>query len=124
MEWRVVMFRLRIESHFDASHIIPNHPGKCKNLHGHFYKIEAFVTGNKLDPNGILENSDFINLKDSLREITESFDHRHLNDIIGNNTTAENIAKIIFTQLKDKGINNLEKIRVWESPTQYAEYCE
>ena len=118
------MFRVRIESHFDASHIIPNYPGKCKNLHGHSYKVEIFVTGNKLDSIGILENSDFINFKKSLRQITESFDHKHLNDIIGDNTTAENIAKIIFSKLESKGIDNLEKVRVWESPTQYAEYCK
>ena len=69
MEGGIIMYRLRVESHFDASHVIPKHPGKCKNLHGHHYKIEVFVIGKKLDSNGILENSDFGDLKKSLRKI-------------------------------------------------------
>lgn len=32
------------------------------------------------------------------------FDHTHLNYIICDNTTAENIAKIIFDKLKNEGI--------------------
>lgn len=119
-----MMFRLRIESHFDASHRIPNHPGKCKNLHGHHYKVEVFVVGNKLDANGILEGSDFINLKQTLTGVTDNFDHAHLNDAIGDDTSAENISRIIFTELNNKGVSNLEKVRVWESPTQYAEYWD
>ena len=118
------MFRIRVEAEFDASHMIPGHPGKCKNLHGHFYKVEIFAIGDEVDGNGILKGADFIELKKSLGETIEKYDHRHLNDMIGDNTTAENIAKMIFKELKIKGINNLEKIRVWESPRNYAEYWD
>ena len=30
---------------FEAAHRLPNHPGKCKNLHGHSYKLEVVVNG-------------------------------------------------------------------------------
>ncbi|MBI4018758.1 MAG: 6-carboxytetrahydropterin synthase [Candidatus Aenigmarchaeota archaeon] len=116
------MFRLRIEDHFDASHSIPGHAGKCRNLHGHTYKVEVFVTGQTTDSNGILENSDFIELKSGLRSCLSEFDHNHLNNILGNNATAENVSKILFHKLEDKGIKNLERVRVWESQNQYAEY--
>jgi len=52
------VFRIRVEDDF-ASHIIPGHPGKCKNLHGHTYRVEVFVKGDKLDKNDILEGADF-----------------------------------------------------------------
>ena len=118
------MFRIRVEDDFDASHMIPNHAGKCRNLHGHFYKVEVFSVGNELDANGILKDSDFLDLKRTLNDVVSKYDHKHLNDVIGGYTTAENIAKTIFKELKDKGINNLEKVRVWESPRNYAEYWE
>ena len=76
------MFRVRVEDSFDASHIIPGHPGKCKNLHGHSYKVEVFIIGNQLDDNGILQGADFIDLKNALRTIVDKYDHKHLNDII------------------------------------------
>lgn len=118
------MFRIRIEDDFDASHIIPGHPGKCKNLHGHTYRVEVFVTGNTLDRNDILEGADFTVLKKNLAEVIGRYDHKHMNDVIAGNPTAENIAKTIFRELRDRATNGLEKVRVWESPRSYAEYWE
>lgn len=116
------MFRIRVEADFDASHVIPGHPGKCRNLHGHFYKVELFVAGNELDSNGILAGADFLDLEGALRDIVGIYDHRHLNDILGDKTTAENIARTIYDEVNKRGIRNLERVRVWESPRNYAEY--
>jgi len=118
------LFRIRIEDDFDASHIIPGHPGKCRNLHGHTYRVEVFVKGDKLDKNDILEDADFILLKKSLADIIAKYDHKHMNDVISGNPTAENIARTIFNELKHLHIEGLEKTRVWESPRSYAEYWE
>lgn len=118
------MFRIRVEDDFDASHLIPGHPGKCRNLHGHSYKVEVFITGNELDQNGILKNSDFIELKIELKTVVDKYDHKHLNDLIGDNTTSENISKLFYHELEEKGIKGLEKVRIWESPRNYAEYWE
>jgi 6-pyruvoyltetrahydropterin/6-carboxytetrahydropterin synthase len=119
-----VLFRIRIEDDFDASHIIPGHPGKCKNLHGHTYRVEVFVTGDKLDKNDILEAADFTVLKKRLAEVIGKYDHKHMNDVIAGNPTAENIARTVFHELEGLGTNGLEKVRVWESPRSYAEYWE
>jgi 6-pyruvoyltetrahydropterin/6-carboxytetrahydropterin synthase len=118
------VFRIRVEDDFDASHVIPGHPGKCKNLHGHTYRVEVFVKGDKLDKNDILEGSDFTLLKKSLADVIGKYDHKHMNDVITGNPTAENIAKTIFGELRDRATNGLEKVRVWESPRSYAEYWE
>jgi 6-pyruvoyltetrahydropterin/6-carboxytetrahydropterin synthase len=118
------VFRIRVEDDFDASHIIPGHPGKCKNLHGHTYRVEVFVKGDKLDKNDILESADFTLLKKSLADIIAKYDHKHMNDIITGNPTAENIAMTIFRELEALSTNGLEKVRVRESPRSYAEYWE
>ena len=119
-----MMFRLRTQSHFDAAHKLIGYKGKCAQLHGHTWKVEVFVVGEKLNDIGIL--ADFKVLKGRLKEITDRFDHSFLNDFkeIGN-PTAENISRYIFENLKDlpKTVR-LEKVRVWESPDSYAEYFQ
>jgi len=118
------MYRLRVESHFDAAHKLVGYNGKCSELHGHTWKVEVFVTGEELDKIGMLV--DFKILKSRLKEITEKLDHSFLNDFkeIGN-PTSENISKYIFKNLRDlpKDVR-LEKVRVWESPSSWCEYHE
>ena len=45
---------------FDAAHKLDWHQGKCKNLHGHTYKLQVTVVG-ELNKNGIV--IDFGDLK-------------------------------------------------------------
>ena len=116
------MYRLRIESHFDAAHRLVGYKGKCSNIHGHRWKVEVFVTGKKLDNIGIL--LDFEVIKKGLQKIVEKFDHSFLNDFeeIGN-PTSENISKYIFKNMKNNaGSVKMEKVRVWESPEAWCEY--
>jgi len=118
------MYKLRIESHFDAAHKLVGYEGKCSQVHGHRWKVEVFVSGDKLDGIGILV--DFDVLKQKIEKTVERLDHSFLNDSkeIGN-PTSENISKYIFENLK--GLPNsvkLEKVRVWESPESWCEYFE
>ena len=117
------MYRLRVETTFDAAHNIIAISGKCERLHGHTWKVELFVLGEKKETNGMV--IDFAILKSALENVTEKLDHTYLNDIkeIGN-PTSENIAKYIFDNLKTMlpPTPTLEKIRVWESPKSWCEY--
>jgi len=118
------MYRLRIESHFDAAHKLVDYEGKCAELHGHTWKMEVFVVGEKLNDVGILVDFDI--LKKKLKEIVERLDHKFLNDIkeIGN-PTCENLSKHIFENLKDLPKHvKLEKVRVWEGEKSWCEYYE
>jgi len=118
------MYRLRIESDFDAAHKLVGHEGKCAELHGHTWKVEVFVVGQKLNDIGVLV--DFNMLEERLNKIIERLDHKFLNDIkeIGN-PTCENISKYIFENLKDLPNNaKLEKVRVWEGEKGWCEYYE
>jgi len=116
------MYRLGIESQFDAAHKLVGYKGKCSKLHGHTWKVEVLIVGKELDSTGMLV--DFGLLKKKLGEITEKLDHSFLNDLkeIGN-PTAENISRYIHQNLKDLPQNiSLEKVRVWESLSSWCEY--
>ena len=118
------MFKLRIESHFDAAHKLVGYKGKCSRVHGHRWKVEVFVSGNKLDNIGILV--DFEVLKQKVEKTVGKLDHSFLNDFkeIGN-PTSENISRYIFKNLRVVlGSVKLEKVRVWESPESWCEYFE
>lgn len=61
----------------DAAHRVPLHASKCKNVHGHRYKIEAYVTGS-LAKEGSEEGMtmDFGFIKEELsRKIAYPCDH-------------------------------------------------
>jgi 6-pyruvoyltetrahydropterin/6-carboxytetrahydropterin synthase len=118
------VYKLRIESHFDAAHKLIGYEGKCAELHGHTWKVEVFVVGDRLNDIGILV--DFSILKEKMSKIIEKLDHKFLNNIkeIGN-PTCENLSKYIFENLKDLPKNvKLEKVRVWESEKSWCEYYE
>jgi len=117
------MYRLRVETTFDAAHNILTSNGKCERLHGHTWKIEVFITGEKNESNGMVV--DFNILRASLQETADKLDHTYLNEIteIGN-PTSENIAKYAFNHLKKTMPTHikLEKVRIWESPKSWCEY--
>jgi len=106
---------------FEAAHKLPQHDGKCANLHGHSYKFEVTVTGEiiKDGPKAAMV-LDFADLSKVVNtEILEKWDHQFLNDILPFTTTAENLATEIFKILK---LNNLKvtKVRLWETAKAYA----
>lgn len=100
------------EFSFDSAHQLFWHPGKCKNLHGHTYKLQVGIEGN-LNSNGIV--MDFGELKDKVnKEIIEKYDHQNLN-IFFLNPTAELMAKEIFETLSS--YFSVAFIKLWETPT-------
>lgn len=119
------MYRLRVESEFDAAHKLEGYEGKCSRLHGHTYKVEAFLLSQKQDSIGI--SVDLRVVKEKLVKITEQFDHSYLNDFreLGNPTT-ENLSRHIFLTMKTDLPNSvvLEKVRLWETPKSWIEYFE
>ena len=123
------MFELTISVNFEAAHFINNYPGKCCRLHGHNWKVEVNIYGEKLDELGML--IDFRDLKTSVNKIMVNLDHYCLNEIepfCKINPTAENIAKYIYEQLveaQEFGADvKLRSVRVWESPSSAATYSQ
>ena len=91
--------RVRRRFEFEAAHHLPNHPGKCRELHGHSYGLVVHVEG-PIDPHSGMV-IDFSELKRLVREkVVSRLDHRCVNDLI-DNPTAEMMAEWIWRQLID-----------------------
>ncbi|MBQ6330847.1 MAG: 6-carboxytetrahydropterin synthase, partial [Kiritimatiellae bacterium] len=59
---------------FDAAHILTNHSGLCKNLHGHTYRVDVSVAMSDDDASDMV--IDFKDLKRiAVEKICDVFDH-------------------------------------------------
>ncbi|MDP9169054.1 MAG: 6-carboxytetrahydropterin synthase QueD [Acidobacteriota bacterium] len=121
------MFEVSVEHTFAAGHALRNYHGKCENVHGHNYRVQVLVRGEKLDQTGML--ADFVELKKLLRAISEPLDHVFLNDLepfTELNPSAENMAWYFCTKMQEglKQQNPVEvvEVKVWETDIQYAAY--
>lgn len=112
---------------FDAAHHLHCYEGKCKNLHGHTYRVIFGLSG-FTDEHGLM--MDFGDIKEIWKNKIEiHLDHRYLNDTLPlMNTTAENIVVWIYEKMAEalleepqyKGAR-VEFVRLYETPTSYAE---
>ena len=128
------MYELTVKMSFNAAHNLRNYKGKCEQIHGHNWKVEVALKGEKLDRAGMLV--DFKRIKESVGEVLKKIDHRHLNKIPPFNKispSSENIARYIYQQLKSNRLFNVKskscnwwlcKITVWETDTACAAYSE
>ena len=112
---------------FDAAHHLHNYEGKCKNLHGHTYRAVLGISG-YTDERGLV--IDFGDIKEIWKQQIEiDLDHRYLNETLPlMNTTAENIVVWIYEKLaaalpqkQESGGLRVEFVRLYETPTSYAE---
>jgi len=128
---------------FDAAHVLTNHEGLCKNLHGHTYRVDVSVTQAQGDASDMV--IDFKDLKRIASEvICERFDHafvyntesegeREIAAVVERygmrtvaipfRSTAENLAKLFYGELKAR-IPGLSAVKVWETADSSAECRE
>lgn len=112
---------------FDAAHHLHHYEGKCKNLHGHTYRVVMTVSG-YVDEIGMI--MDFSELKSIYRTaVHDQVDHQYLNEVLPPmNSTAENMVVWIWerieTELNRRGhITNgcrLEELHLYETPSSCA----
>ncbi|HJF74283.1 6-carboxytetrahydropterin synthase QueD [Gallibacterium anatis] len=141
------MLKVAKEFSFDMAHLLDGHDGKCQNLHGHTYKLQVIVSGETED-NGAKKGMviDFADLKRAVNELIISpMDHAFIYDqsseretkiaqllqqlnsktfALPVRSTAENLAQFIFQRLQENVGFHLHSIRLWETPTSFAEYGE
>ena len=122
------MYEVTIIKSFSAAHVLAEIGGKCEELHGHNFKVEATVAASDLSSTGLL--IDFRVFKKWLDEILEDIDHKHLNIIpsfAGINPSAENIAKYICEKMElkvktAKARVNVVRVKIWESENAAVTY--
>lgn len=122
------MYELKIISQFSAAHQLREFEGACEKLHGHNWKVEVYVTGKKLEKNGLL--IDFRMIKDATKRVLDRLDHKFLNELepfASLNPSSENIACHIFKSLSrelDDDTVKITKVTAWESDSACASYME
>lgn len=134
----------------DMGHRVPNHKSKCRNFHGHRYKIEVGVDDKLVTVQGDSSEGmviDYSDLKQvMMEELDAKFDHGFVmyeHDIFRENfekmrdlgnlkiifvefiPTCENLVMFWFDimrrRLLQKGIM-IHHVKVWETPNSTAEY--
>jgi 6-pyruvoyltetrahydropterin/6-carboxytetrahydropterin synthase len=122
------MYEVSVEETFAAAHNLRNYKGKCEDLHGHNYKIRIVLAGKELDSTGLLY--DFVQLKQAIRAVIASLDHKYLNELPPFDTlnpSAENLARHIYDQTSKQlppspNGAGIASITVWETETTAATY--
>ena len=92
---------LRKTFQFEAAHLLPHLPKshKCRRLHGHSFKVDIVVAGERDAKLGWL--MDYADITKAFKPIWGKLDHRHLNEIPSlENPTSENIAAWIWQRLR------------------------
>jgi 6-pyruvoyltetrahydropterin/6-carboxytetrahydropterin synthase len=139
------MYSITTEASFDAAHFLKNYNGKCKNIHGHRWRIIVEVQSENLKTDmqeyGMI--TDFGELKRDLKELADKFDHTFIyekdslkkelvemlkaEDFALNEVdfrpTAENFSKYIFDEMTNRGYD-VAKVSVYETPNNCASYSK
>ena len=128
------MFEINTSANFEAAHRLSSYAGKCKQLHGHNFKVELQMKSSELDKNEFVY--DFTNLKKILAE----FDHKTLLKDNSENKelvksfplewvvwlafepTAEQLAKYICNKISSQTKLDFIKITIWENEKSSASF--
>ena len=122
------MYTLTTMVEFSSAHTLVGHSGPCKKMHGHNWRVEVEITGEKLDKIGMVV--DFKEIRKATNLVVDELDHEFLNNLepfSEDNPTAENIARYIFTKLSeefsDKNVK-VNSIKLWETDKSAVSYKE
>jgi 6-pyruvoyltetrahydropterin/6-carboxytetrahydropterin synthase len=120
------MFEVSVDHQFSSAHALRNYNGPCESVHGHNWKVQVVIEGEKLDKIGLLV--DFVQLKRDLDRIVMRLDHKFINelepfDVI--NPSSENLAEHVHAGMMESlaGLPvRVKEVKVWETPDACATY--
>ncbi|MCQ2407582.1 MAG: 6-carboxytetrahydropterin synthase QueD [Oscillospiraceae bacterium] len=137
------MYILKTSAAFDSAHFLAGYNGKCANLHGHHWLIEAEAAADFLLESGEKRGMviDFGDLKKAVRQLADAYDHaliyeqgslkpatlaamqdEHFRLIeVPYRPTAENFARAFYEALTAQGIP-VRRMTVYETPENCASY--
>lgn len=93
------MIRITKQFSFETGHALYGYDGKCRNVHGHSYKLSVTVIGKPIDDNSNVKFGmviDFSDLKKIVKEeIVDQFDHA---TVFNKNTPHVELAKELMNR--------------------------
>jgi 6-pyruvoyltetrahydropterin/6-carboxytetrahydropterin synthase len=129
------------EFRWEMGHRLPNHPGHCRNLHGHSYRMVVEVEGDVDPATGMV--IDFADIKAIVKPLVDELDHAFLcqqddhevRELLERNdwkrvmipvpSTVENICALFVERLKpafaQEGPVTAFTVRIWETASSVAE---
>lgn len=138
------MYFIRTESSFDSAHFLHGYEGKCRNIHGHRWRVIITLKSDKLIEDGQDRGMvlDFGDVKEVLKNETDKLDHAFIIEegslservlkvledefkiiSLKFRPTAENFSKYFFDKIKEHGFN-VKSAEVYETPNNNAIYGE
>lgn len=139
------MYTLKTEQSFDSAHFLADYVGKCRNIHGHRWRVIIEIQGDALLTSGEKRGMlvDFGDLKNDLKKLADELDHSliiesgSLKDATMEalrdeefrivefpfRPTAENFAKYFYDRMIGLGYRVREAV-VYETPNNCASYSE
>lgn len=141
------MFTLKSEIEMDIAHYLVGYDGKCRNIHGHRYRLVVKVSAKRLQQVGQLRGmvDDFGNIKAVLKKIKDQFDHKLLLEateegcqmadffkenhfdfdvvMVPYRTTVEEISRDMYHRIRSYGVHVTE-VELYETPTNSCIYTE
>lgn len=137
------MYYLKTSAAFDSAHFLAGYEGKCANIHGHRWVIEAAFNGEELRSSGAKRGMliDFGDIKHEVRALAQSLDHALIYESgslkpatlaamqeegfllieVPFRPTAENFAEHFYRLLNEKGLP-VKSVAVYETPENCAVY--
>lgn len=137
------MYYLKSEHGFDSAHFLANYEGKCRNIHGHRWRVVIEVKSLTLQTDKQLDGMvvDFSQLKESIKKEVDFFDHALIieKNSLKNATfealkeegfriieldfrpTAEGFSKYFYDRMAERGYQ-VKSATVFETPYNVASY--
>ena len=137
------MYGLKTEASFDGAHFLTDYYGKCENLHGHRWRVVAYIEQDDLKAEGTMRDMvvDFGVFKRAVRELADSLDHTFLVEegslapatmdalaaegfsltVLPFRTTSENLARYLFERLAARGLP-VSRVDCNETPNNRASF--
>lgn len=139
------MYYLKTEQSIDSAHFLADYEGKCRNIHGHRWRVVVEVMSLTLQEEKQLNGMvvDFAQLKQELKEETDLFDHAlilekgslkaltltalkeegfHMAEV-DFRPTAERFSKYFYDRMTRRGYR-VKSVAVYETPSNCASYEE
>ena len=129
------------------AHLLSKHKGECRFVHGHTRTVEVVLDADVLDDHDMV--CDFAVVKELLEQHVAAWDHAlcmndqdpgyeemrrrfgdHVVGFAGRDPTTEVLAEALFHALaasltsRAGGRVRLCRVRIWETPSAWAEYGE